>query len=466
VIGGGAGGLAAAVEARAHGASVVLIEKGRLGGDTLNAGSLPSKALAAAARHAHAVRSAAAFGIANDMPRINARGVFDHVRSVVDGIAPMMSPERLAALGVTYLAAEGKFVDRNLVAAGDRRVRARRVIIATGSQPKLPDIPGLAAVPFFTSSSIFDNPRKLTHVAIIGGGLSGIELAQSLRRLGSDVTVIDTATPLAEIDPELAAIALRRVTEEGTVIKAQTAVTEVQLRSLGIGVAIKTGDVEEVLDVSHIIVATGRTPDFAGLELARAGIVLEPDGKLRLTPGLRTGNRRVYAIGDAAGGPHSTHAASYHARRVVRHLLFGIRSPVDPGLVPLTAFTDPEIAEIGVGEAAARRLRGDDFRVVRLSFAESDRARAERQTYGLAKLVTDRRGRLLGAGIAGSGAAEMISLFSFAIANRMSAASFGAYVAAYPTLAEMAQGLGAEFRQTAVENPWLRRLLAANRWLR
>lgn len=191
IIGGGAGGLAAATKARLHGASVVLIEKGKLGGEALNSASLPSKALVAAARRAHYLRTAGPFGIGNDPPKINARGVFDHVHSVIDGVAPNATPERLAALGVELIAAEARFADRQTVSAGDRLVRARRFIIATGSRPNIPEISGLADVPFFTTASIFDNPRKLTHLVIVGAGPAGIELAQAFRRLGSEVTVVD-----------------------------------------------------------------------------------------------------------------------------------------------------------------------------------------------------------------------------------------------------------------------------------
>ncbi len=159
---------------------MVLIERGRLGGDTLNKASLPSKALVAAARRAHLMRTAAPFGIANDQPRINARGVFDHVHEIIDGIAPITSPEHLTALGVELIAAEAKFVDPRMVEAGGKFVRAHSFVIATGSRPLLPDIKGLGEVPYFTSTSIFDNPRKLSHLVIIGGGPVGIELAQGL----------------------------------------------------------------------------------------------------------------------------------------------------------------------------------------------------------------------------------------------------------------------------------------------
>ncbi|MDR3472893.1 MAG: NAD(P)/FAD-dependent oxidoreductase [Devosia sp.] len=466
VIGGGAGGLATATRARALGASVVLIEKGPLGGASLNSAALPSKALAAAARRAHDLSTAAPFGIANAEPRINARGVFDHVHAVVEGIAPTASPEHLLALGVELLGGEGRFVDKRTVAVGDRLIRARHFVIATGSRPWVPEIAGLDSVPFFTSSTIFDNPRKLTHLVIIGGGPVGIELAQAFRRLGSDVTVVEIGAPLADCDPELADIALRLLAEEGVVVRPDTEVVAVQQRSLGIGVTVRRGAVEEVLDASHILVAAGRLPNLDGLDLAKAGIRRRKKGTpfLALKPNLRTSNPQVYAIGDAAGGAQHTHAATHQAELVLRNALLGRPVRYYPYSVPYAIFTDPEIAEVGVTEPEAKRGR-KDYRVHRFSFTENDRARAERRTHGLVKVVTNGRGRLLGAGIVGTGAAEMIALFGFAIGNGLSIRHFGNFVAPYPTLSEVLHGLAEQAARAELDSALTRRLLALRRVL-
>jgi pyruvate/2-oxoglutarate dehydrogenase complex dihydrolipoamide dehydrogenase (E3) component len=466
VIGGGAGGLATATRARALGASVVLIEKGALGGESLNSAALPSKALVAAARRAHYLRTAAPFGIVNAEPKINARGVFDHVHAVVEGIAPIASPEHLLALGIELLGGEGRFVDRQTVAVGDRLVRARHFVIATGSKPWIPEIAGLDGVPFFTSATIFDNPRKLTHLVIIGGGPVGIELAQAFRRLGSDVTVVEIGSPLADGDPELVEIALRQLAEEGVAIRRDTVVTAVQHRSLGIGVTIRSGEVEEILDASHILVAAGRLPNLDGLDLARGGIKRRKKGTpyLALKPGLRTSNPRVYAVGDVIGGAQHTHAASHHAQLVLGNALLGRRARYDAHRIPTAIFTDPEIAEIGVTEPEAVRRRMD-YRVLRFSFAENDRARAERQTQGLVKVVTGGGGRLLGAGIVGPGAAEMIAIFGLAIGNGLSIRHFRNFIAPYPTLSEVLHGLADEAARAELESTLTPRLLALRRML-
>ena len=465
VIGGGAGGLAVATRARAHGASVIVVEPGPLGGDSLRTGAIPSKALVAAGRRAHYLRTAGPFGIANAEPNINARAVFDHVHRVIEGAAPAMTPEHLHALGIDVLADEGRFLDRRTLAAGTRQVRARRFVIATGSRPVVPDIAGLGDVPFFTSASIVDNPRKLTHLVIIGAGPIGAEMAQAFRRLGSEVTLVDHATPLADYDPELVEIALRQLAEEGVAIHPATEVTAVQQRSLGIGVVIRSAAGEAVLDASHILVATGRVPSLDGLALDKAGIRRDAaTGSLVLAPTLRTSNRRVYAVGDAVGGARHTHVAAHHADLVVRQALFGLPARFEPARLPIAVFTDPELAQIGLSEPAAAR-RGGGYRVLRLSLAENDRARIERQAYGLVKLVVDPGGRLLGAGVVGPGAAELLSLFTLAIANRLSIRHFRSLLAPYPSLAEIVRQLGEEAARSTPANPWLARLLALRRLL-
>ncbi|MDP1732385.1 MAG: NAD(P)/FAD-dependent oxidoreductase [Devosia sp.] len=467
VIGAGSGGLAVAVAARAHGASVVVVERDKLGGESLNATCIPSKALVAAGHHAHAVRGGAPFGIAADEPRINSRKLHDHVQEVIASLAPEDSVSRMEALGVEIAKAEARFVDPRTLSAGETLIRARRFVIATGSRSLLPEIPGLLGVPYFTTETIFDNTRKLTHLVIIGAGSVGLELAQAYNRLGTEVTVVEPARPLPESDPELAEIALRRMREEGVDIRAETEVSLIQARSQGIGVIVKSGGREEMLDASHILVAIGRVPNLDSLDLDKARIRRSRSDphRLEIGAGLKTTNRRVYAIGDAAGGPQMAHLADYQAGIVVRNALFGLPLRQRPELIPSVTYTDPEIAEVGLTEAAARRRRKDDFIVTRWSFAQNDRARILHQSFGVAKLITDRRGRVLGAGIAGSAAGELIALFSFAIANRLSTRHLAAFVAPYPTLSDIARCLGLEVERRQVANPVLRGLMAVNRLL-
>ena len=445
VIGGGASGLAVARRARALGAEVVLVEPGPLGGEALHAASIPARALGAAARRAHYLRTAGQFGMAAMEPRISARGVFDYVHEVIGGLAAAVSPEQIRAAGIRLIEARGRFVDRRTLEAGGRQIRARRFVIATGSRAPAPAIAGLKDVPYFTTASIFDNTRKLTHLVVIGGGAAGLEMAQALRRLGSAVTVVEPGALLAGHDPELAEIVTRQLAAEGVALLPHTEVTKVLPRSLGIGVAIRTGEREQVLDASHVLVAGDREPCLDGLDLEAAGVTRQAADatRLLLDGRLRTSNRRIYAVGAAArsgGGPQHV-PVGHEADIVVRHALFRQAGRLDMGLIPSAAFTDPEIAEIGMSEERLSDRNSRSFRVIRLSFAENDRALTERQAYGLAKVVVGPGGKLLGAGIAGTGAAEMISLFGLAIANGMGLAHFRKFAAPYPTLAGVAEAL-------------------------
>ena len=351
--------------------------------------------------------------------------------------------------------------------AADIHVRARRFVIATGARSVAPGIPGLDTVPYFTGETIFDNTRKLTHLVVIGAGPMGLELAQAYNRLGTQVTVVEEGAPLAASDPELAGIALQRMREEGVEIRAGSTVTAILGRSQGIGVVVRSGESDDMLDVSHILVATGRVPDLEALDLDKAGIRRSKDDprRLALTAGLRTSNRRVYAVGDAAGGARQVHLAGHEAELVVRSILVGLPVRHDHSLIPSVTYTDPEIAEVGLTEPELRRRRGADFRIVRWSFADSDRARATRQSYGIAKMITDRTGRILGAGIVGPGAGELIAIFSFAIANRLSVRHLVNFATPHRTLSDIVRRLGAEYFRDRSANPLLQRLIALIRLL-
>lgn len=466
VIGAGSGGLAVAETARAYGASVVLVEKARLGGNALSTGAVPAKALVAAAAQAQAVRGGVAFGIAAEDPRVNFRRVHDHVEQVITALAPQHAAARLAALGVELVEGAARFISRKAVAVGDTEIRARRFVIATGARLPVPSIPGLDAVPYFTSETILDNTRKLTHLVVIGGGSLGLELAQAYARLGAEVTVVENGEMLSGYDPELAGIALKRLGEEGVSLRPHATVTAIQPRSMGIGVAVQSGETEQLLDASHILIAPERMPNLAGLDLDKAGIRMnKADPRLlQLSPALKTSNARVYAVGDAAGG-QSVQAAVQQAQAVVRSALLGAMEKPNALRVPRVVSTDPELAEIGLTESSARTRHGVGFRVTRWSYADNDRARAARQTYGLAKLITDRSGRILGAGVVGPGAAELVSLFSLAMSGGLNAGKLAELVAPYPSFAEIAVRLGEEFRRGEAGKPLLRQWIRLNRLL-
>ncbi|MDB5506174.1 MAG: Mercuric ion reductase [Devosia sp.] len=442
IIGAGAGGLAAARRARRLGAEVVLIERDRMGGARLNTGSLPAGALIAAADHAHAMRTAGRFGIASEEPRPVARQVHDHVRDVMDGFAAGDSIENIVALGVNLVPGDAKFIAPNVVKAGDVTIKARNFIVATGSRPAIPVIPGLDTVPFFTTDTIAENIRKLTHLLIVGAGAAGLEYAQAYRRLGSEVTVIDTATPLSGSDPELVDIALRQLISEGVRVRPNVAITAIQLRSMGIGVTLGEVEAAEALDVSHIFVATGRIPNLDGLDLDKARLRQDKDGKVTLPDSVRTTNPRVLVIGDALGGVSNNSSALHEANAAVDRALSRRSGKLDHSLLPQVVYLDPELAEIGLSEPMARIRLKDNFRVVRASYAETARARARRETQGVAKLILDPAGKILGAGIVGRGAGELIGIISAAMAGGLKAGDLATLPLAYPTFSEVIARLG------------------------
>ena len=457
VIGAGSGGLTVAAAAAQLGASVVLIEAAQMGGDCLNYGCVPSKAFIASAKRAHTIVHTQMFGVATESLKVNFGRIHEHVQGVIDSIAPHDSVERFEGLGVTVIQERGTFTDRNTVTAGEYQIKARRFVIATGSRPAVPPIEGLKDVPYFTNETIFKQTRKPGHLLVIGAGPIGMELAQAHRRLGSDVTIIDMAKPLAKDDPELVAIVRRKIEAEGVNILDGVAVKSVAQAGQSIAITIERDGEPEVITGTHLLVAAGRKPNLDELGLDAAGIKTERNA-VRVNKGLRTSNRKVYAIGDVTGSLQFTHMAGYQAGLVVRNALFGLPVSVNTSIIPWATYTDPELAHVGHTEDSARQKFGDRFRIVRVSYAENDRARAEHRTEGMLKVIFARNGRILGASVAGLQAGEIISLFAYAIANNLKASSLTRFVAPYPTLTELVKRAGVEFYRDQLSNPWLARL--------
>ena len=459
VIGGGSGGLSVAAAAASFGVRVVLVERGRMGGDCLNYGCVPSKALIAAAKQAHIMRNGAAFGIADVEPEIDYRAVHRHVHEVIAAIAPNDSVERFTALGVRVIQAEGRFVDRRTLLAGEFEIRARRFVVATGSRPTIPAIPGLDTVDYLTNETIFDLTRRPGHLIVVGGGAVGMELAQAYRRLGSKVTVIEAARALGAQEPELAAIVLKQMREEGVAIHELAKADAVERRGrTGIRLHVRTEDNPLVVDGTHLLLAAGRTANIAGLDLEKAGVACDTRGP-KVDDRLRTGNRRIYAIGDASGSLQFTHVANYHAGLVIRAMLFRLPAREKRQIIPQAIFTDPEIARVGLTEEEAAK-GGKAIRVLRWPYAENDRARTERRTSGHIKLVTDAKGRILGAAIVGADAAELIAIWGLAIARNMKVHDIAGMVMPYPTMSEIGKRAAIAYFVAATRKKPVRRLVS------
>jgi pyruvate/2-oxoglutarate dehydrogenase complex dihydrolipoamide dehydrogenase (E3) component len=416
----------------------------------------------AAARHAAAFTRAADFGVTYAPPVIDFAKVRAHVRGVIAAIAPNDSTERFSGLGVRVIAGTAQFKDAATVAVGDAfEIKARRFVIATGSSPAIPPIPGLAETPHFTNETIFDLAECPAHLVVIGAGPIGLELAQAFRRLGAAVTVLEAATPLAKDDPECAAIVLDQLARDGVAIRAGVAVRRVDGADGKVQVVIASTDQDETIEGSHLLVATGRTPNVADLGLDRAGIELGPRG-IVVDNRLRTTNKRVYAIGDVAGGLQFTHVANYHAGLVVRHALFRLPVAASNDALPRVTFTDPELAHVGLSEAEARARRYK-FQVLRWPYHQNDRAQAERTTEGHIKVVTTRGGRILGATIVGHNAGELIATWSLAVGQRLNIRAVATTVLPYPTLSEIGKRAAITRYTASLTSPMVRRIMA---WLR
>jgi pyruvate/2-oxoglutarate dehydrogenase complex dihydrolipoamide dehydrogenase (E3) component len=460
VIGAGSGGLSVAVAAAAFGVPVVLIEGGRMGGDRLNCGCVPSKALLAAAKRAHDARTGARFGVKAQRFRIDFLDAHAHVQDTIRALAPNDAKERLAGLGVQVIAGHARFTDRHTVAVdGQYTIRARRFVVATGSDPAVPPIPGLAECPYLTNESIFELTRCPQHLVVIGAGAVGLELAQAHRRLGAAVTVLEAARPLAEYDPECADVVLDQLARDGIVVRAGVTIARVERQRQRIHVVLAgAGRDDEAIEATHLLVAAGRKAHIEGLDLAAAGIAHDAHG-IRVDKGLRTSNRKVYAIGDAVlGAPRFTHVADRHARLVIRNALF--RLPVNAESAPLSraVYTDPEHAHVGMTEDEARERHGA-IRVLRSPYWENDRAQAEAAVDGHFKLVTDRRGRILGATIVGAHAGELIATWALAAARRMKVGALLDVAIPYPTRAEIGRRAAAGFYTPRLTNAWTRRII-------
>lgn len=457
VIGAGSGGLSVAAAAAAFGQRVVLIEKGRMGGDCLNYGCVPSKAMIAAARRAEQMRSAGRFGIAPVDPVIDWGAVNDHVRGVIAAIAPNDSVERFRGLGVTVIPSAGRFVDRGTVVAGDHRISARWFVVATGSSPVVPPIAGLAATPYFTNETIFENREPVGHLIVIGGGPIGLELAQAHRRLGARVTVLEGLKALARDDPEMTKVVLARLADEGVEIREGAKIAKVEGDKGRVRVTVGEGVAAEVVEGSHLLVAAGRKPNIDGLGLDAAGIRHDRRG-ITVSNGLVTSNPKVFAIGDVTGGLQFTHVANYHAGVVIRRALFRLPAKVDETVLPWVTYTEPELAHVGATEEQARGRHGR-VGVLRWPFHENDRAQAERATSGHVKVVVDRRGRILGATIVGEQAGELIQMWALAISQKMNIKAMTGFVSPYPTLSEVNKRAAFRHFATVPGKPLVRKVI-------
>lgn len=455
IIGAGSGGLSVAAGAAQMGAKVVLIEGAEMGGDCLNAGCVPSKALIAAAKTAHIQRNGG-LGVAGHDPSIDFAAVKDAVAGTIARIAPMDSQERFEGFGITVIRDWARFLSPHEVAAGGRLIRARRFVIATGSRPIVPAVPGIDSIPVLTNETIFAQRLRPDHLLILGGGPIGIEMAQAHRRLGCAVTVIQKSQILPREDADARAVVRDALLAEGVALCEGRTVVRFRPLDQGIEAVLDDG---QAITASHLLVAAGRKVELHQLDLAAAGVAFTEKG-VTVGANLRsTSNRRVFAVGDAAGGAQFTHVAGAHAGVVIRQAMFALPARAQTHAVPRVTYCDPELAQVGLTEIEARAEHGAALQVIRQDFAHNDRAQTEGASSGFLKLMLV-KSRPVGVTIVGAQAGELIGLWALMLHTKAGLGSLAGAIFPYPTRAEISKrAAGAYFSPKLFDSAGVKRVV-------
>lgn len=433
IIGGGPGGLVVASVASQLGLQVTLVEKSdRLGGDCLHSGCVPSKTLIRSARVAHLMRTADRYGLPGCDPDIDMGAVIDRVNAVIAEIQVHDDPERFRSYGCDVIFGAARFTGPNDIQVGDERISGRRFVIATGSLPVIPPIPGLEEAGYETNETIFSRRQLPQHLAVVGGGPIGLELAQAFARLGSRVSIVEQAGQLLpSADADIAGCLADVLSSEGLALHTGTQVTGARRDGDSRQLQLDDGN---TIECDRILIATGRRPALHGLGLDVAGVEHERSG-ITVDRRLRTSQRHIHAIGDVCGPYPFTHMAEYQAGVVLANLLFRLPRKADYRVVPVVTYTDPEVAQVGLTENSAG-AQGIRCEVTTFPMADIDRARTDAATPGLLKILT-RRGRICGASLVGAHAGELIHELALAIQLRAKAKAITELVHAYPTYAQL-----------------------------
>jgi pyruvate/2-oxoglutarate dehydrogenase complex dihydrolipoamide dehydrogenase (E3) component len=458
VIGGGTAGLIASVYAARIGARVVLVEQAEQpGGDCLFTGCVPSKSLIASAQLAHEMRTADRLGLERTEPRIDFARVMERIRDVIRQAGVRDSVERLESEGVEVLRALGRFARPGVVQAGERELRFRAAIIATGSRPELPPIPGLGEAEPLTTETVFDLRELPSRLAVLGGGPTGVELGQAFARLGSRVEIVEAESVLLpREDPEAGRFLTDTLASEDVGIHVGASATRVEPAQGGAGVLLAG---QKRIEYDRLLVALGRRPASDDIGLGNVGVEVDGRGFVKVDERLRTTGNRIWAAGDAVGGMHYTHVAGHQGLTAMANALFRARRSFDYSAVPRVTFTDPEVASVGPSEAEARKRLGGDPLVLRHDYAESDRALTAGTARGFAKLVTGRRGRLLGATLVAPAAGESIAELAALVGDGGTVADLSQRIHAYPTYSEGPARAAEQWWSHRYLNPRGRRLL-------
>ncbi|MEO7760503.1 MAG: FAD-dependent oxidoreductase [Casimicrobiaceae bacterium] len=461
VIGGGAGGLVVAAGGSALGAKVALVEKHKMGGDCLNYGCVPSKTLLKSAKVAHLMRTAGDYAIPANAPTPQIADVMERVAGVIRGIEPNDSPERFRGLGVDVTFGDGKFTAPDCFEVSGRKLKARTFVIATGSRPAVPPIPGIDHVPHLTNETVFGLREQVPSLIVIGAGPIGCEMAQAFVRLGSKVAVVDmSAQIMPREDADLSRIVQNQMTHDGIDFVLDAAILRVEGSNHDIRMFVRRKDgSERELRATHLLVAAGRRANVEGLGLDAAGVEVDK-GKIINDANLRTTNPHIYVCGDVAGGLQFTHLAGHHAGILLREAIFRMSWAKPSVHVPWCTYTDPELARIGLSESEANKT-GVAHKVYKFGYDDIDRARTEGETEGFAKVITDPKGKILGATIVGPHAGEVIHEYVLAVNKRMNLKELAGIIHIYPTFAEINKRVADQMLKeglTPKSKAWIQRI--------
>lgn len=441
IIGAGSGGLSVSAGAAQLGLKTVLLEKHKMGGDCLNTGCVPSKALLAAAKQAYQLGKTNIKGVKAGKVEIDYALTKEHVLDTIETIEENDSQERFEGFGVTVIREAGKFTSSNTVQAGDNTIEAKHFVICTGSRARVPNIEGLDESKILTNENIFDLKIKPEHLVVIGGGPIGIEMSQAHLRLGCKVTVLNAGPILNRDDADNAAILRESLLKEGLgLIEGVKVLSVNHSGDKEVKVAYELNGEKKEISGTHLLVATGRITNTDGLDLEKAGIDYGDRG-IKVGANLKTSNDKVFAIGDVSGGPQFTHVAGYHAGLIIKQVCFKLFwTKTNYDALPWVTYTDPELAQVGMTEAQAREKLGDSqIKVSSWKFDENDRAIAERKTIGQIKVVTNKRGVVIGASIVGSSAGEHLPIWILAISKKLKVSDVAGLIFPYPTFSEVSK---------------------------
>jgi len=456
VIGAGAAGLVSSAGAALLARKVVLFEAGEMGGDCLNYGCVPSKAILTAAHVAHTVNTAARYGVETTPARIDFAKVREHIRAAIEAIHPNDSQERFEGMGVRVVRERARFTGPDTVESDSVAVRARRIVIASGTRARVLPIPGLSEAPYLTNETIWSLEALPEHLMILGGGPIGMELGQAFRRLGARVTILEASKPLARLEPEYAERVVEALRADGVDIRTDTRVERVESAGGAITLQLAGG---ETVSGSHLLVAAGREPVVDALDLDKAGVRADERG-IVCDDKLRTDNKRVYAAGDIAGKGQLTHLAGWHGSVIVRQLYYGLPTKQSSAAIPQAVYTDPCVAGIGLSEAEARERFGDAVSVARWGFDDNDRAIAEGRTEGGVKLVIGKGAKLLGVHAAGDRADDLVQIGAQVLAKGGTVRDLTSTVPAYPTRGEILKRAAGKHYEPVVFGPFAKFLAA------